>query len=852
VNKPNPLISQKTARRQLPAGPLGLLTAVCVSLLLSACGSGSSAKVEQNPPPSGGGSSDSFAYTGQKPAATSDITKFQNELWVNIARPDRCGGCHTTQAPTFARGDDINLAYDEVIGNGLVNLADPANSRMVLKVAGGHNCWTSDPVACGDILTGWINKWAGPREVSANDVTLKAPADKEIANSKSFPIDPSGFASSVYPLLTEYCSRCHAETAVTKQQPYFASSDLATAYEAAKSKIRLDNPAASRLVQRLRTDFHNCWDDCAANANEMEAAIKAFSDSLTPVEVDPALVVSKAVSLGDAFVLTSGGRIDTDIIAKYEFKQGQGTVALDTSGVDPAADLNLFGNVAWSSAWGIKLADSGRAQATTTTSKKLFDLLRGTGEYTIEAWVIPDNLDQGMNDRDPARIVSYSGGLGERNFTLGQYDYNYAALNRSDKSDANGEPVLATRANDERVQSTLQHLVLTFDPVNGRRLYVNGEFTGDADPSAGAVLKDWDNGYALVVGNEVSNNRPWHGSLRFLAIHKRAMAAADIATNFNIGVGAKYLLLFNISELIELPGSYLVFEVQQLDDFGYQFALPFFTNLNGALPASDIPLKGIRIGVNGVEAPSGQVFANLDTSISAAAQVGGRQPLSPLGTVVEAKSGPESDVFFLTFDQIGSHTYNRPVAATPAPVTPADVPDQPDLGLRDFAEINASLAQMTGVPATTSSVASTYTKVKQQLPTLTNLDSFVAAQQMGITQLTVAYCNALVDDASLRAGYFPGFDFSATVATAFNTSTKRDQIIEPLLTRLIANEQADGSNPDSALASQPDPADLRLELNQLLDGMVASCGTDCGASRTLTSVKASCAATFGSALMLLQ
>lgn len=831
---------------------VGLVGILLASAFLAGCGSGSSAKVEPNVPPTDTGGSDNFAYTGQKPAATEDVTKFQNELWVNIARPDRCGGCHTTQAPNFARGDDINLAYDQVISNGLVTLSDPANSRMVIKVAGGHNCWTSDPVACGDILAGWISKWAGPHEVSANDITLKAPEDKEIASSKSFPVDSGGFATTVYPLLTEYCSRCHSETAVTKQQPYFASSDVNAAYEAVKSKIRLDNPAASRLVQRLRTDFHNCWNDCQANSNTMEAAIKAFSDSLTPVEVDPELVVSKAVSLGDAFVLTSGGRIDTDIIAKYEFKQGTGTVALDTSGVDPAADLNLFGNVAWSSAWGIKLADTGRAQATTTGSKKLFDLLRGTGEYTLETWVIPDSVDQGMNDNDPARIVSYSGGTDERNFTLGQYDYNYSILNRTDKSDANGEAELATNDNDERVQASLQHVVVTFDPINGRRIYVNGEYTGDADPDAGAVLKDWDNGYALVVGNEVSGNRPWTGNVRFLAIHKRAMTPEDIKTNFDVGVGAKYLLLFNISELIDLPGSYLVFEVQQLDDYGYQFAVPFFTNLNGAVPASDMPLKGIRIGVNGVEAPSGQVFAHLNTNISKDAIVDGRQPLSALGTVVEAKSGPDTDIFFLTFDQIGSHTYNRPVVETPAPAEPADVPDQADLGLRDFAEINASLSQMTGVAQTTTSVVSTYSKVKQQLPTLTNLDSFLAAQQMGITQLTVAYCNALVDSSSLRASFFPGFDFSAGVATAFNSSTKRDQIIEPLLSKLIANEQPDGSNPDSALSTQADPAELRLELNQLIDGMVSSCGSDCSANRTLTSVKASCAAAMGSAVMLLQ
>jgi hypothetical protein len=385
---------------------------------------------------------------------------------------------------------------------------------------------------------------------------------------------------------------------------------------------------------------------------------------------------------------------------------------------------------------------------------------------------------------------------------------------------------------------------------------VNGEATGDSDPDKGAVLKDWDSGYALAVGNEVSGNRLWLGSVRFLAIHKRAMSPVDIKTNFDVGVGARYLLLFNISQLIDLEQSYLVFEVQQLDDYGYQFSAPFFTNLGGNLPSGGIPLTGIRIGVNGAEAHSGQVFANLDTNISASAMVDGRQLLSPLGTVVEAKAGPEDDVFFLTFDQIGSHEYARVEPATAAPAAPADIVDQPTLGLRDFAEINTSLSVMTGVATTDSQVKTTYDKVKQQLPTLTNLDGFLAAHQMGITQLTVAYCNSLVGSSSapnsLRDNYFSGFNFAAAPASAFNSSG-RSQIIEPLLQRLLAHEVSNSSGPASPLANQADPAALRLELNQLIDGMTSCIATNnCTSERTLTTVKATCAAALGSAVMLLQ
>ncbi|WP_331344678.1 LamG domain-containing protein [Cellvibrio sp. UBA7661] len=822
---------------------LSLITA------LIGCGSGSGAKTEPNPNTNpGNGNGEDFSYKGEKPASTADITKFQNNLWINIARENRCGGCHTQgkQAPEFARGDDINLAYAAVIDNGLVTLGNPAQSRLVTKVAAGHNCWLADPVACGDIMTTWITAWAGNSGTTANSTVLTPPAEKDVSSSKVFPSSPTAFSTTVYPVLTEYCAQCHSESAITRQQPYFASSRVDVAYEAAKTRMRLDNPSASRFVQRLSFDGHNCWSNCSQNAAEMQAAITAFADSIAPITVDPNLVISKAVGLSDAFVVTSGGRIDTDIIAKYEFKTGKGSIAYDTSGVDPVANLNLIGNVGWSSAWGLKFKDTGKAQAATADSRKFYDLLRAAGEYSIEAWVIPDNVVQGDNDNNPARIVTYSGSNTSRNFTLGQYEYNYSFLNRTSMSDANGLPELATAANAEVLQASLQHVVVTFDPIRGRRIYVNGEFTGDTDPEAGAVLKDWDSSFALAIGNDVSNNRPWAGSIRFLAIHKRAMSAGDIKTNFDVGVGAKYLLLFNVSELVGTPLSFIVFDVQQFDDYAYLFSSPFFTNLGDEKVSGSVDLKGLRIGVNGTEAPVGQVFANLDTQISAAQMVEGRQPLSSLGTIIEMKQGPEQDQFFLTFDQIGSNSYSRTPVAVPPPAVPADIPGQAHIGLRNFAEINAALSAMTGVSKTNAAVKATYTKVEQQLPTLTNIEGFLAAQQMGITQLAVAYCNALVNDTSLRASYFSGFNFGASAATAFDTNG-RNQIIDPLLRNLLAGNIASGGT----LSNQASPTEIRAELNNLINRMTA-CGSGCASNRTATTVKATCAAAMGSAIMLLQ
>src|SRR5690606_9859933 len=164
----------------------------------------------------------------------------------------------------------------------------------------------------------------------------------------------------------------------------------------------------------------------------------------------------------------------------------------------------LVGNVGWSSAWGIRLADNGKAQASTAESRKIYNLIRGAGEYSIETWIIPDNIAQGINDNNPARIVSLSGSANTRNFTLGQYEANYSFLNRTNQSDANGLDEMTAAGG---AVASLQHVVATFDPINGRRIYINGALRDAEDPTVGAALAEWDNSYALVVGNEVSNNR---------------------------------------------------------------------------------------------------------------------------------------------------------------------------------------------------------------------------------------------------------------------------------------------------------------------------------------------------------
>src|SRR5262245_38034488 len=111
-----------------------LASAVLIAAL-AGCGGG--ADVEEQPETDTPQASD---YTGPAPT-TADVQSFKINLWDNVRSTNRCGGCHGTggQTPAFARSDDVNLAY--AAANSVVDLQSPGDSRMVTKVAGGHNCW---------------------------------------------------------------------------------------------------------------------------------------------------------------------------------------------------------------------------------------------------------------------------------------------------------------------------------------------------------------------------------------------------------------------------------------------------------------------------------------------------------------------------------------------------------------------------------------------------------------------------------------------------------------------------------------------------------------------------------------
>jgi len=850
----------RTGLRSLKAA---LLTVVA-SIVLAACGGG--AQTTATALPNGTGNTNNNPYTGPV-ARDTEVLKFQQEFWSNAKTTDRCGNCHNEtvgQLPMFVRNDDVNLAYDAAITK--VDIVQPPMSEIVSKVGDGHNCWVDDDGVCATILTTWIENWVGSAEGGGRQIILTAPDPRDPDQSKNFPdnyddvgTNGTSFEDTVYPLLDEYCSGCHTST--EGQNPFFADPDIPAAYEAARPKMNLDTPANSRFVQKLRVEQHNCWDSCTNNSQEMEDAIELFASGIDPTVVDGDLVISKAMHLTDGTIASGGNRYEDAQIALWEFKTGSGLIAYDSSGVDPAIDLNLSQAVTWYGGWGIT-TNGGRAQGLTSTSAKLAEVIQESGEFSIEAWVIPANVTQ-----EDKSIVTYSAGDADRNFTLRQnlYDYNYL-LRTSETVLEEVTELLSTPADDEVLQATLQHVVTTYHPIDGRRIYVNGDLVSGVDPVPGGTLIDWQNNFAFILGSDASGNGAWEGTIRLAAIHRRALTQEQVTQNFDVGVGEKFFLLFDISEQVKNiattdQSSYILFEVAQYDSYSYLFDRPHITTLDGSTP-ENIRIKGLRVAMNGLEAPVGQTYATLDDMLSAAEFVELGQPLSVLGAVVPLEKGPELDDFFLTFDILSNDSYSRPNDPT-LTINPVDLDDASRIGLRTFDEINATFSAALGIDWTDfANVNDTYMELRQSLPAVEDINTFLSSHQVAVAQLAIAYCDALINVDGIpnpdRGQMFPGFliDDPNTVAFAPGPNG-RDAFVNPLIDWIMG----------TGLASQPNQADVFAELasfqsvdplgrpDNLIDRLLNPSpvdGVPSVPSDTRGIAKGVCAAMLGNAVTLVQ
>jgi hypothetical protein len=133
------------------------------------------------------------------------------------------------------------------------------------------------------------------------------------------------------------------------------------------------------------------------------------------------------------------------------------------------------------------------------------------------------------------------------------------------------------------------------------------------------------------------------------------------------------------------------------------------------------------------------------------------------------------------------------------------------------------------------------------LPAIESPESFLSSHQVAIAQMAIEYCNALVNDSTLAAAYFPGFNFGAPKATAY-AGSNRDLIIDPLIDNAMG----------LFIQTQPDFSALKDELGylppigghpgNLIDRLLNSADNP----STGAIAKAVCATVVGSAVTTIQ
>jgi Concanavalin A-like lectin/glucanases superfamily len=616
--------------------------------------------------------------------------------------------------------------------------------------------------------------------------------------------DVAAFEQTLYPMLrasTNFCAGCHGAS----QIPTFADADVMTAYNVIMSqqKVNLDAPLLSRVYLRPALDRHNCGGaaSCDRIAADLLAGIEAWA-AQTPGAPPSTGVLMSAATTFAAGMAAGSARAEDAEIALFTFSEGAGDVAMDTSGVGTPIALQISG-MEWVEG-GLRNV-SGKAQASLEDSRKLYDMITPAGAYSIEAWLVPENTTQD----GPARIVSYSSSTSTRNFMLGQAAIYYRFRNRTALSNANGDPAL--EALDPQVATAQQHVVMTFDPAVGRKIYINGALSIEEDvPDTLA----WTDDQIFVIGNEVTDDRLWQGVLQMVAIHNKALSAAEVQQNYSAGTGNLLTLNFDISNILGNAG-HIEMLAAELDAASYLFARPVFVSA-----ATGIRVKNIRVAVNDSVPVAAQTFRRIDTTVMASGT-----ELSRLGAVIPQSLGAQNDRFHLEFEVLGGRMGEaESIAPSSPPLPPEDVPE-PELGIRSFSKINDTMSALTGIDSGDAAVSTLYAEIRDSLPASDALLAFVPAQQIAIQRLATAYCGALVSDGATCSNFFGACSIDANAKNAV-AGTLYDKLM------------------GTGIANQPDRTSTSAELVGVFDDL--GCTNGCTGATAQTALNAACAAVLAS------
>lgn len=182
----------------------------------------------------------------------------------------------------------------------------------------------------------------------------------------------------------------------------------------------------------------------------------------------------------------------------------------------------------------------------------LYRRLAGSHQATFEVVAATAGVDQD----GPARIVSSSWDITNRNVTIGQDGDRLIFRLRTTATDRNGV-VAELRVPGVFDTTEVRHVIVTSD-LHRSRVYVDGELVHEA-PGPGGSLDAWNHKYPLLLGNERTGIRPWRGEIRLLAIYDHPLKDASVKRRYarvrdgheGVGDGPQPLALYTFEDIDE-------------------------------------------------------------------------------------------------------------------------------------------------------------------------------------------------------------------------------------------------------------------------------------------------------------
>ena len=220
-------------------------------------------------------------------------------------------------------------------------------------------------------------------------------------------------------------------------------------------------------------------------------------------------------------------RVVDGLQSLYTFEALVNGVIPDRAGVGEGIDLRIDKPLGVRFQAGRMGLDVPVVIASDGPAKRLTQALRQAQQFALEVWITPAEGEQ----TGPARIVSLSLDRSKRSLSLVQEKGRYELRLRTSTTSDNGTP--ATPTPDGTAVHRPTHLVATRTPDGVVRLFLDGKEV--ATNTVAGDMNRWPDDCRLVVGNEVSGDRPWRGEIALVALYARALSADEIAQNFAAG-----------------------------------------------------------------------------------------------------------------------------------------------------------------------------------------------------------------------------------------------------------------------------------------------------------------------------